>query len=42
MSQLVGKDINLKWEPSRLDPIDDKTVDTYYSKVDEDLKLPEH
>ncbi|XP_010919879.2 3-hydroxyisobutyryl-CoA hydrolase 1 isoform X1 [Elaeis guineensis] len=39
---LVDKDRNPKWEPSRLDLIDDKMVDRYFSKVDdwEDLKLP--
>lgn len=38
---LVDKDKNPKWEPSRLELIDDKTVDMYFSMVDEDLKLPE-
>ncbi|KAG0456985.1 hypothetical protein HPP92_022142 [Vanilla planifolia] len=41
---LIDKDKNPKWEPSRLDLIDDKMVDRYFSKVDdegwEDLKLP--
>lgn len=42
---LVDKDKNPKWEPSRLDLVDDKRVDVYFSKVNdkgwEDLKLPE-
>ncbi|KAJ6835073.1 3-hydroxyisobutyryl-CoA hydrolase 1-like [Iris pallida] len=42
---LVDKDKNPKWEPSSLDAIDDKMVDLFFSKVDEDwwedLKLPE-
>ncbi|XP_020247791.1 3-hydroxyisobutyryl-CoA hydrolase 1-like [Asparagus officinalis] len=41
---LVDKDRNPKWEPSRLDQIDDDMVDKYFSKVDdagwEELKLP--
>uniref|UniRef100_A0A6V7QUX8 3-hydroxyisobutyryl-CoA hydrolase n=1 Tax=Ananas comosus var. bracteatus TaxID=296719 RepID=A0A6V7QUX8_ANACO len=41
---LVDKDRNPKWEPSRLEMIDDKVVDKYFDKVDdpdwEDLKLP--
>ncbi|KAL0913343.1 hypothetical protein M5K25_016795 [Dendrobium thyrsiflorum] len=41
---LVDKDKNPKWEPSRLELIDDAMVDRYFSKVDdqgwEDLKLP--
>ncbi|KAK8946004.1 putative 3-hydroxyisobutyryl-CoA hydrolase 2 [Platanthera guangdongensis] len=42
---LVDKDKNPKWEPSRLDLVDDKRIDVYFSKVNdeawEDLKLPE-
>lgn len=42
---LVDKDKNPKWEPSSLDDIDDKMVDLFFSKVDEngweDLKIPE-
>ncbi|XP_074556556.1 3-hydroxyisobutyryl-CoA hydrolase 1-like [Curcuma longa] len=41
---LVVKDKNPKWEPSRLDLVDDKVVDNYFSAVDdanwEDLRLP--
>ncbi|KAH7659147.1 Enoyl-CoA hydratase/isomerase protein [Dioscorea alata] len=39
---LVDKDRNPKWEPSRLEQIDDQMVDRYFSKVDNwpDLKLP--
>ncbi|XP_073000991.1 3-hydroxyisobutyryl-CoA hydrolase 1-like [Typha latifolia] len=41
---LVDKDRNPKWEPSKLELIDDKMVDKYFAKVDyaewEDLKLP--
>ncbi|KAJ6840790.1 3-hydroxyisobutyryl-CoA hydrolase 1-like [Iris pallida] len=42
---LVDRDKNPKWEPSSLDVIDDKMVDLFFSKVDEDgwedLKIPE-
>ncbi|XP_074581297.1 3-hydroxyisobutyryl-CoA hydrolase 1-like isoform X2 [Curcuma longa] len=41
---LVDKDKNPKWEPSRLDQVDDKVVDRYFAEVRdanwEDLKLP--
>ncbi|XP_042451724.1 3-hydroxyisobutyryl-CoA hydrolase 1-like isoform X1 [Zingiber officinale] len=41
---LVDKDKNPKWEPSRLDQVDDKVVDRYFVEVGdanwEDLKLP--
>ncbi|XP_042375937.1 3-hydroxyisobutyryl-CoA hydrolase 1-like isoform X1 [Zingiber officinale] len=41
---LVVKDKNPKWEPSRLDLVDDKAVDNCFSAVDdanwEDLRLP--
>ncbi|XP_072962614.1 3-hydroxyisobutyryl-CoA hydrolase 1-like isoform X2 [Typha angustifolia] len=41
---LVDKDRNPKWDPSKLELIDDKMVDKYFAKVDyaewEDLKLP--
>ncbi|KAG6515470.1 hypothetical protein ZIOFF_025882 [Zingiber officinale] len=41
---LVDKDKNPKWEPSRLDQVDDKVVDRYFVEVRdanwEDLKLP--
>ncbi|ONK72225.1 uncharacterized protein A4U43_C04F17140 [Asparagus officinalis] len=42
---LVDKDRNPKWNPARLDMLDDDMVDRYFAKVDEalweDLKLPE-
>ncbi|KAJ0989960.1 hypothetical protein J5N97_008316 [Dioscorea zingiberensis] len=39
---LVDKDKNPKWEPSRLELINDQMVDQYFSKVDNwpDLELP--
>ncbi|KAK3430203.1 hypothetical protein EUGRSUZ_E01729 [Eucalyptus grandis] len=41
---LVDKDRNPKWEPPRLELLSDKTVDKYFSKVDDEdwegLKLP--
>lgn len=42
---LIDRDRNPKWNPPRLELIDDETVDRYFAKVDdtewEDLKLPE-
>ncbi|KAF5205398.1 3-hydroxyisobutyryl-CoA hydrolase [Thalictrum thalictroides] len=42
---LLDKDKNPKWEPSRLELINNEMVDHYFSKVDdedwEDLKLPD-
>uniref|UniRef100_F6HXF0 3-hydroxyisobutyryl-CoA hydrolase n=1 Tax=Vitis vinifera TaxID=29760 RepID=F6HXF0_VITVI len=41
---LFDKDKNPKWEPSRLDQLNDSMIDQYFSRVDdeewEDLKLP--
>lgn len=41
---LLDKDKNPKWEPSRLEQINESMVEQYFSKIDdeewEDLKLP--